>query len=101
MLKTAPMLKHYSFSAECEWRLVSASHPATSSYIGFRPGASTIVPHYSLPLFAADGSSPLTSVTIGPTPHSELAIHSTFALLQARGFVEARVSESQIPLRTW
>jgi hypothetical protein len=101
MLKTAPLLKHYKFRDESEWRLVSASHPVTSPEIGFRSGPSTLVPHYSIPLFAKDGSSPLTRVTIGPTPHVDLAIHSTYALLQARGFKDAFVRESQIPLRTW
>lgn len=101
MLQTAPMLKHYSFDAESEWRLVSAAHRTTDSNIGFRSGPSTIVPYYSLPLIAADGSSPLSCVTVGPTPHTELAIQSTYALLQAQGFKEARVHESRIPLRTW
>lgn len=101
MFKAAPFLKHYKFSDESEWRLVSTSHLVTSAEIGFRSGPSTLIPHYSIPLFAKDGSSPLTSITIGPTPHMDLASHSTYALLRARGFKDAFVHKSQIPLRTW
>lgn len=101
MVKTAPLFKDYTFAAENEWRLVSASHALTVPRIGFRSGASTIVPHYSLPLFASDGSTPLSSVTVGPTPHVELAIQSVHALVQARGLKDVVVHESRIPLRTW
>jgi Protein of unknown function (DUF2971) len=101
MLKTAPLLKDYSFHDESEWRLVSASHDVTSPDIGFRSGPSTLIPYYSLPLIALDGSTPLSSVTVGPTPHADLAIQSTCALLRARGFKDAFIYESRIPLRTW
>lgn len=101
MLKTAPLLKDHSFRDESEWRLVSASHDVSSPEIGFRSGPSTLIPHYSLPLFAPDGWTPLSSVTVGPTPHTDLATHSTCALLRARGFKDVPVRESRIPLRTW
>jgi hypothetical protein len=101
MLETAPLLKDHNFRAENEWRLVSASHDAGSPEIGFRSGRSTFIPYYRLPLFAADGCTPLSSVTVGPTPHTDLATNSTCALLRARGFKEVVVHESRIPLRTW
>jgi hypothetical protein len=101
VVKTAPLLKHYSFEEEREWRLVSTSHPITSPKIGFRAGPSTIIPHYCLPLRGKDDSSPLSSVIVGPTPHPELAIESVQAFLQARGFSDVFAHQSQIPLRTW
>jgi hypothetical protein len=100
MVRMAPLFKDYSFADEREWRLVSASHPLTMANIGFHAGPSTIVPHYRLPLFVTSGSSPLSSVTVGPTPHLDLAMQSARALLQARGF-DIPVYESRIPLRTW
>jgi hypothetical protein len=101
LLKWAPMFKHYTFDEEREWRLVSTSHLATSPETGFRPGPSTIIPYYKLPLHAKDGSSVLSSVTVGPTPHPELSVESVHALASARGFDGVHFRESQIPLRTW
>lgn len=101
MIQTAPLFKDYRFRDEQEWRLVSVSHEVTTPEIGFRSGISTIIPHYCLPLFAADGSCPLSSVIVGPTPHADLSLDSTYALLRSRGFKHAKVRKSEIPLRTW
>lgn len=101
LLKLAPLFKHYTFAEEGEWRLTSTSHLATSPEIGFRAGPSTIVPYYKIPLRAKDGTSVLSSVTVGPTPHPELSVASVHALASARGFGGVPVWESKIPLRTW
>jgi hypothetical protein len=101
LLKWAPLFKHYTFDEEREWRLVSTSHPATSPETGFRAGPSTIIPHYKLPLRTKDGSSVISSVTVGPTPHPELSVESVHALASARGFGGVPILESKIPLRTW
>jgi DUF2971 family protein len=101
LLKWASLFKHYTFDEEREWRLVSTSHLATSPDIGFRAGPSTIIPYYKLPLYAKDGSSVLSSVTVGPTPHPELSVESVRALVAARGFEGISIEESRIPLRTW
>jgi DUF2971 family protein len=100
LLNFTPLAKHYTFEEEREWRLVSTSHLATSAETGFRAGPSMIIPYYKLPLHARDGSSVLSSVTVGPTPHSPLSVKSVQALTSARGF-SVPISESQIPLRTW
>lgn len=101
LLKWAPLFKHCTFAEEREWRLASTSHPSTSPEIGFRTGPSMIIPYYKLPLHTKDGSSVLSSVTVGPTPHAELSIESVRALASARGFGGIFIQESQIPLRTW
>ena len=101
MIKTAPLLKHYSFGEEREWRLVHASHAVNPAKVAFRSGPSTIIPYYKLSLCGASGSSPLCSVTVGPTPHGDLALRSVSALLSARGFKGVTVHQSEIPLRTW
>jgi hypothetical protein len=101
MTKNAPLLKNHHFHDESEWRLVLVGTPTSSPKIRFHAKGSAQVPYYNLPIFASDGSSPLSSITIGPTPDAEAATRLVADLLRLRGLTDVHVDESDIPLRTW
>lgn len=99
--------KHEKFEEEGEWRIVYrpvvagglAKHPTRL----FRAKGGLLVPYVELELKSlhADyaGRLPIWSVTIGPSAHPELAIKSVVMLLRERGYPDANVLSSEIPLR--
>lgn len=93
-----PLLKNAGFAEEREWRLVSERVP---TQLHFRPGRSLITPYCAIPLVAADGTSCVKGLTVGPTPHPELAIEAVRSLARSCGRPDIAVNASKIPLRTW
>jgi hypothetical protein len=98
--RLALTLKHESFKEEREWRLISI--PKMVSELCFRQGTSMIIPFFNLAL-GTNRNTYLDSVTVGPTPHAELAIGSMKMLLRKLQLTdpEDKVEGTSIPYRNW
>ena len=97
----APVLKDPSFAEEQEWRLVHLPSSFEHESLHFREGRSTLVPYLKHSLAADAGPVPIEELVIGPTPHLDLALDATRALLSSRGLTSTGVRPSSIPYRTW
>lgn len=110
----APLLKHWKFREEAEWRLFSDEQQLEKfreKTVHFRVGKSFLVPYISVDLSKLD--QPVATITVGPTPHPEEARASVMRLLgslpKATGGEPFRllqsacgaVRSSDIPFRDW
>lgn len=99
ILRTLAIIKHRAFSEEDEWRLISRHTP---SYMGlqiqYREGGALLAPYIEVPL-PKDGQ-PFESVTLGPSPHPNLALDSLSKFLSQQALC-SRVKNSGIPYRVW
>lgn len=106
LLTYAAMIKHSSFEAEKEWRLISRyTRVLDGSLVRCRPGRSTLIPYLRLPLHKGDRDrtwaiGPI-DIFVGPTPHKELALQAVQCLLRSKGLERRRVENSTIPYRDW
>lgn len=99
LISIAPAIKNKSFEEESEWRLVSENGINIRS-LSFREGTSTLIPYFSLKL--GEKSDYLSSVTVGPTIHQELAKDVAVLLLGKYDFGRnCTVHETEIPFRNW
>lgn len=98
--RLAPIIKSQAFYEEQEWRLISTA--GVSVYdMSFRPGQSMLTPYISVRL-GEDKGAYLKSVTVGPTPHTELAKLATESLLwRWRIASPVEVRSSKAPYRGW
>ena len=98
--KLAPIIKSNAFFEEQEWRLISTAGISVDN-MSFRPGQSMLTPYVPVQLDITK-SNCLTSVTVGPTPHTELAKLATQNLLARRSLSQSvEVSSSAAPYRGW
>lgn len=108
----APLIKSNSFSEEKEWRIMS-NGGINFARLSFRAGTSMLMPFHKI-LLRIDFWNLIRLVTVGHTPHSQLAHSSTRAFLyqQLCAALEKmphkdltadipRVINSQIPYRSW
>lgn len=96
----ASKMKHKSFEEEDEWRLMSSKPLSFIKDLSFRPGISTIVPYYSLPI----NLSSIMEIIVGPSPHPELAKGAVEGLVfkfQLEWVEPRQIKTSQIPYRNW
>lgn len=114
ILLLAPRYKHPKFSAEKEWRLIRwmpviSRRPRLPRQ--FRLSASLVVPYIAMPLHTPlreaavfdDGESvesPISAVTIGPSPHPD---QLKFAIgdMTSRCGLTVDVKSSEVPFRNW
>lgn len=73
LLQIALAIKHWSFSEEREWRLVSWAKGMDDPRVGYREGDTLITPFFDLSLAGADGRMRLVEACTGPSRHAELA----------------------------
>jgi hypothetical protein len=100
-----PLLKDPCFEAEAEYRLHSChssmAWPATYAGLNFRSGRSFLVPY--VPVSLRELTSPIKSVTVGPSAHPVEARASLTRLLKSQygelGSVNTCIS--RIPYRDW
>ena len=101
LLIKASAMKHKAFKDEGEWRLVSmAPRSYEDNEFGFRPGISTVVPYYSLPL----DLSCIVEIIVGPSPHPELAKDAVRGLCHRYNLKDVggwHIKNSKIPFRNW
>ena len=108
----APLLKHPKFAAEEEYRLHSnpslgLGSPHSPFAVDFRPGRSFLIPYIKLPLENLD--QPISSITVGPTPHMNEAVTAVIALVNQVSKDRKSlffgwqnlVGRSEIPYRDW
>jgi hypothetical protein len=101
LLFAASFLKHEAFREEEEWRLVSRTIPYKDSRFCYRSGKSHLLPYFRLSIRGTPGSIPLRSITVGPTPHPDLALSAVEGLLLSAGINEFSMQRSRIPFRQW
>jgi hypothetical protein len=105
----ATLLKHPSFEAEQEWRIIYknpayARYPSSALYdanVEFREGRSTLIPYIKIPLATGEDRVRLTKVFVSPGPQQELARTACRAFLSRYSLISGDVENSDIPFRNW
>ena len=97
----APMIKHFSFSEEKEWRLISQPKAYDDPSYKCRPGKSTIIPYYKFSLTDDAGECHIGPITVGPTSIPELARNGATQLAINTNVKWKGVGNSDIPYRDW
>lgn len=101
LIMTAACIKHPSYQAEAEWRLIIVSPDRSSVKHGFRTGKSFLIPYIELPLVPKGADPHLPEVVIGPTPHPALAGPAAWNACTLNGWQIDKVSVTEIPYRAW
>lgn len=111
LLFVAPLLKNAHFREEREWRLIANKgwelakeydpDPDTVRNIGFRQGASMILPFYRLPLNIGRSNKQLYEIIVGPTPNISNSIESVAMCVRLNNIMVNDVRGSEIPFRSW
>jgi hypothetical protein len=97
--RLASVLKDHAFHEEGEWRLVSDDGVDVRD-MHFRPGASMLLPYTSVAL--GKKRRYLESITVGPTPHPNLAVEAVSSMLGKLGVAQGvQVLTSVAPYRAW
>jgi hypothetical protein len=97
----APLLKHYSFRGEKEWRGISRPLSCNHELFDFREGNSMLIPYYRLPLIDKKQNFRVHEVVVGPTPNEQQSQRSVKSFLVRHGFKEVPVELSSVPYRNW
>ncbi|WP_171940347.1 DUF2971 domain-containing protein [Herbaspirillum rubrisubalbicans] len=98
MREIGPFLKDSSFAEEREWRMAALVLDPTAGDL--RAGKSFLVPYVPIKLGLKDKETPLWGLTVGPTPHRELAMHSLSKLFQ-KIHIPGSIGHTMIPFRDW
>jgi hypothetical protein len=83
---TAACVKHPSFQAEREWRLVFLAPAQSSLKQEFRSGRTFLIPYVAVPIVISGTNPRLSEVLVGPTPHPELAGPAAWNACMAHGW---------------
>lgn len=98
----ASVMKHESFHEEKEWRLIYDYLNPVRKFYHIRAGESFLIPFLAVPIIT---NEVIRSITIGPTPHPDLAYISTKELLHKHGIFNEKLDEcirkSNLPYRNW
>jgi Protein of unknown function (DUF2971) len=97
----APILKHNSFAGEQEWRIISRPIYCSRDGFGYRPGASTLIPYFRIPLCTEQQAFSVEEIVVGPTPHPHLSVRSVKSLLTRHDLEKTNVYSSETPYRNW
>jgi len=94
-----PCIKHPTFSAEREWRVVHYFQDADIPLMEYRQRQSMMTRHVPLSFGA---KLPVTGVRVGPARHKELSKVGAGDLLRTHGYGAAsnNITETAIPYRT-
>jgi hypothetical protein len=102
LARQSAKLKHKSFQAEKEWRIVlirESSYPFDE--LQFRRSNSMLIPYIRLPLSWPGRPFKIARIVVGPTPHRTEAKESVVMLLTRYGVECDEVAETTIPFRNW
>jgi Protein of unknown function (DUF2971) len=98
----APILKDPSFSEEKEWRIISRPLSCKRENFDFREGNSMLIPYYRLNLGESPKDLGIHEIVVGPTPHPETSIRSTWSFLTKHALnKKVHVTASRVPYRSW
>jgi len=95
----APLVKHPSFAAEEEWRIVHTFTLQDVAQLLFKQKATLLARHLPLDL-RREGRMPLAKVLVGPSRHKEISKVSVGDLLHKLGYNPAIASVSQVPFQS-
>lgn len=94
----APYLKHPSFAAEREWRMVKVVE-GDDPALRVRAGKSMLIRYVPIPVDLSPGTAALRNICIGPAPDPELAAEGiTFYFHRT---CLRSVTYSKVPYRAW
>ena len=96
-----PLIKHESFFAEKEWRIITRPLACTLERFGFREGRSMLIPYYGLQLSKSDGQMPIEEILVGPTPNMERSCGAVKGLLFKHDLKDVEITPSKVPYRNW
>jgi hypothetical protein len=111
LARIAPLIKDSSFSEEREWRIISRGGVHVQN-LSFRAGTSMLIPFHRIKLIP-DFWNLIKRVTVGHTPHAELARDATDSFLYQQAHcaskrqeldtrdINVQVRNSVIPYRSW
>jgi hypothetical protein len=97
--RVAPLIKHESFHEEKEWRVVWLPRPDTAHRLDYRVGRAMMLPFTDIQLNCPPHGFALGEVTVGPTPHSYIAMNAACGFMTGRGVQWQSVRPSGIPYR--
>lgn len=96
-----PTFKNQDFSEERECRLIFTPPPSITVRPRFRVTRGMLIPYFSMQdLTGNQFRLPIARIVVGPTPHKDLNVASTEAMLTASGYPEIPVERSSTPYRT-
>ena len=86
-----PFLKHESFKAEAEWRVVSHLPAGDESRLKFRQKQSMLSRHLPMDFhrngqIMPSGKLPLAFLGVGPSRHQGVSVNSVTGLLKSKGY---------------
>jgi hypothetical protein len=103
-----PIIKHWKFEAEREWRIIRMLREEDFPKLKFRQRQSMLARHLPLALrFPETSTSPLlpiSSVRVGPSRHQEISKVSVADLLRGKGYPQAvyeNVRVSEVPFQAF
>lgn len=99
-IKIAPLIKHYTFSEEREWRLFSRPIRTTDPRWNVRSGRSTLIPYVNIDLKEDDGRIPLKNVYVGPGTNRQLAMDALSSYMVNQSGKGWGTTQSLIPYHT-
>ena len=94
----SPMVKHPSFSAEDEYRIILQLKGNDIPRLQFRQKATLMSRHIPMS-FAGFPLLPIAGVKIGPSRHKEITAFSVDTLLRKKGYGPGLVSLSEVPFQ--
>jgi hypothetical protein len=92
----SPLVKHASFEAEHEWRLLMATRQLKQIDVRFRAGRSHLIPFVEIPL----EEQSIEQIMVGPGPNMDLDVLSLEKLVEARE-LPVKITRSKLPYRNW
>jgi hypothetical protein len=104
-----PIIKHWKFAAEKEWRIIRGLREEDFRNLKFRQRQSLLARHLPLALRFPEASTapllPISSVRVGPSRHQQISKVSVADLLRGKGYPKAvydnYVRVSEVPFQAF
>jgi hypothetical protein len=93
----APLIKHYAFEEEQEWRVIWIP----GLQLKYRVGRGTFIPYADITLEHEGRAVSINEIVVGPMQDQSAAINALSGALHAKGRKYRLIRSSQAPYRTW
>jgi len=101
IFRASVLLKHVTFSEECEWRFApTLQSTGKPKKLGFCTREGLIVPHRVIDLSDPDFWKDVT-IVVGPSPHKDKCVNAVRTLCEERKIWCKKIRTSKIPYRYW
>lgn len=102
LLQVLAIMKHSTFSEECEWRIVSSYYPSFKGpHLKFREGASMLMPYIEMPFpESSEENNIFDKVILGPSQDQNLSFAALSNYLSNQQIC-VHTLNSGIPYRKW